>query len=355
MHGFLCAPEDVPNLRAELVAYGAAPTVGGPGLLVADCDLSRPDFQLVFLRQLLPEIQSVGAGSIRLWAERIVDAVRQSGAGSQPWRWHLFPHYQTVNSSHAGENRCRLIHAALLDQLGRVGRAWRRNLQAPTTAPFLSTESLVQLVLVEPDRGWLSVSSAPSPAQLRRRISAYPGGEIPIASDPAAPSRAFAKLLEAEGRMGRRISTGETCVDLGACPGSWTYVALSRGARVVAVDRSPVRSDLLQNPRLRFHLGDAFRFQPDQPVDWLVCDVIAAPERSVQLALDWVRGRWCRHFVVTIKFKGLCEYGQLDRLKSGLRQLGADFEVVRLCANKNEACVFGRLAEGANPVFSIPD
>ena len=352
MHGFLCSPDDVPNLRAELVAYGAAPTEGGHGLLVAECDLSRPDFQLVFLRQLLPEVQSVAAGSIRLWAERIVDALRQSGAGNQPWRLHLFPHYQTVNSSHAGENRCRLIHAALLERLGRVGRTWRKNLRPPTEVPFFPTESLVQLVLVEPDRGWLSVALAPNPAQPRRRISAYPGGEIPIASDPAAPSRAFAKLVEAEVRMGRRISAGETCVDLGACPGSWTYVALSRGARVVAVDRSPVRSDLLHNPRLRFHSGDAFRFQPDSPVDWLLCDVIAAPERSVQLALDWVRARWCRHFVVTIKFKGHSEYGQLDLLKNGLRQLGADFDVIRLCANKNEACVFGRLSADANPARS---
>ena len=40
--------------------------------------------------------------------------------------------------------------------------------------------------------------------------------------------------------------------------------------------------------------GDAFKFVPEAPVDWLLCDVIAAPERSVALVLDWVRQRRCR-------------------------------------------------------------
>jgi 23S rRNA (cytidine2498-2'-O)-methyltransferase len=130
-------------------------------------------------------------------------------------------------------------------------------------------------------------------------------------------------------------------VDLGASPGSWSYVAIQRGASVIAVDRSPLRDDLMRNPRLRFHQGDAFKFKPDAPVDWLICDIIAAPQRSIDLLLEWLRERQMRHFVVTIKFKGTEEYPLLAQLKSLAPPLCADFRVTRLCANKNEVSAFG--------------
>jgi 23S rRNA (cytidine2498-2'-O)-methyltransferase len=147
--------------------------------------------------------------------------------------------------------------------------------------------------------------------------------------------------LEAEVRLGRRILSGETCVDLGASPGSWSYVALQRGARVIAVDRAPLRADLMGNPRLRFLRGDAFSFTPDGPVDWLLCDVIAAPERSIELLVNWLKHRWTQRFVVTIKFKGHDDYPKLERLKHALTAQCEDFRLTRLCANKNEACAFG--------------
>ncbi len=341
MHGLLCAPDDTAFLATELRALQHTPEQPAPGLLTTTTAFPPPGPRLIFLRQFLPDVQAVTASSIRLWAERIVEAVRAGVPADRPWRLHLVPHYQTVNSTHAGENRCRLIADAVGEQLARHGRAWRQQLQKPRTEPFLPSESLVQLILTQPETGWLSVSVAPHPADLRHGVSPFPAGEIPVASDQTAPSRAFAKLVEAEARLGKHIAAGETCVDLGACPGSWSYVALARGARVIAVDRSPVRDDLLRNPRLQFEAADAFKFQPKQPVDWLICDVIAAPERSVQLVLDWVRARWCRNFIVTIKFKGHDEYGKLERLQQELPGLARDFAIARLCANKNEACVFG--------------
>lgn len=344
LHGFLCDPDDTAHLAAELKGLHYDVEQPAPGLLISQRATEPPGPALVFLRQFLPDVAAVSAASIRLWAERVVQAVRERCPADQPWRLHIEPHYQTINSTHAGENRCRLIKAAVEDQLGRSGRAWRKSLQPAGVAPFTAAESLVQLILTQPDSGWLSVRVAPGPLQFRHWISPFPRGEIPVASDPTAPSRAFAKLLEAELRLGRKIRSGETCVDLGACPGSWSYVALARGAYVTAVDRSPVRDDLLRNARLHFEAADAFKFVPVRPVDWLVCDVIAAPERSVQLVIDWTRERWCRNFVVTIKFKGHDEYAKLDRLKRELPALTTGFSLARLCANKNEACVFGTVA-----------
>jgi 23S rRNA (cytidine2498-2'-O)-methyltransferase len=202
--------------------------------------------------------------------------------------------------------------------------------------------------LTAPDTGFISVALAPLPFEQRRLISPFPKGELPVASDKTAPSRAFAKLVEAELRLGRSIQRGETCVDLGAAPGSWTYVAVSRGASVIAVDRSPLREDLMQSPQVDFQSGDAFRFQPPRPVDWLLCDVIAAPERTAELLLEWLRRGWCRHFVVTLKVgKGQMTGSDgtgaeaLARLKRELPPLTRELYLTRLCANKREVCAFG--------------
>ena len=76
-------------------------------------------------------------------------------------------------------------------------------------------------------------------------------------------------------------------------------------------------------------------------MDWLVCDVIAAPQRSIDLLLEWLGEKRMRNFVVTIKFKGHDEYAVLETLKREAAPLCADFYLNRLCANKNEVCAFG--------------
>ncbi len=92
---------------------------------------------------------------------------------------------------------------------------------------------------------------------------------------------------------------------------------------------------------MTFHPGDAFAFRPASRVDWLICDVIAAPERSLELLRRWLREGWCRNFVVTIKFKGSDDYPLLEPLKTHLPTVCADYRLTRLCANHNEACVAG--------------
>jgi 23S rRNA (cytidine2498-2'-O)-methyltransferase len=211
--------------------------------------------------------------------------------------------------------------------------------------PFTPDDSLVQLLLTTPETGYISVAPAPIPFQQRHLLSPFPKGEVRVAPNKAAPSRAFAKLVEAELRLGRAIQPGEACVDLGAAPGSWTYVAANRGARVIAVDRSPLRADLMQHPQVEFEAGDAFAFKPPRPVDWLLCDLIAAPERTAGLVLDWLRRRWCRHFVVTIKLKEASAIEDLARFKRELPPLTRELFLTRLCANKNEACAFGHSLE----------
>ena len=338
---FVCAPDDTTFLLAELErrAPESEPRVVAAGLVQAAFAEGLPELPFAFARQSLPNVVPVEAASIRIWADTVAPRLIESFPEAQPWRRHFWPHYGTGT---AGNHRCELIDEAIDEQLRKRRRHLLRRRVAAETA-FASDESLVQLVLTSPETGFLSVAPAPTPRRLRASIIPFVGGWIPVASDPAAPSRAFAKLVEAERRLGRAIASGETVVDLGASPGSWTYIAARRGARVTSVDRSPLRDDLMRDPRVEFHRGDAFKFKPEAPVDWLLCDVIAAPQRSIELALEWAERGWARHLAVTIKFKGTDEYPLLDGLLP-LASRCTEFRLARLCANKNEACVIATLA-----------
>lgn len=369
----LSAAGDDAGLSEEIRRAGLDLRSGAPGVLTAELPSGMVPPVLALARQTLPGAQAVSAASINSWARVVFDSVLTRLPNDQPWSLHLAPHYgvqkverigarawhtvtRRADSSHApaiphgatagpnadaGAHRCELIRTALLGLLKDKRRHLLKQLRAEPT-PFTPADSLVQLLLTSPEAGWLSVAPAPQPHAWRQLISPFPKGEIPVASDKAAPSRAFAKLVEAELRFGRWIAPGETCVDLGASPGGWTYVARQRGAQVIAVDRSPLRDDLMADPAVTFVRGDAFSYEPAQPVDWLVCDVIAAPERSVELVLNWVRQRWARHFVVTIKLRG-GDHAKLDRLKQELPPLMDEWFLTHLCANKHEACVFGRV------------
>ena len=377
--------QSLPGARVEFTHASVGPSMPplSGGLVVS---WSRgPSLRLpyvAFARQFLPDALPVRAESIRAWASRLFDTVAGTLPDDQPWSLHVEPQYgvrtthrigarawhsaqrgwraegggsrlekQPKGNAHpesdAGRHRCRLIREAVLELLRRKRRHLLRRLRGEPV-PFTGKDSLVQLLLTAPDAGFISAAVAPLPFEQRHLVSPFPKGEVPVAVDKAAPSRAFAKLVEAERRFGHGVRAGETCVDLGASPGSWTYVAVSRGARVIAVDRSPLREDLMRSRQVDFRPGDAFRFQPPRPVDWLLCDVIAAPERTAELLLEWLRRGWCRHFVVTLKVgKGQMTGGErcgmevLADLKRELPPLTHELFVTRLCANKHEVCVFG--------------
>jgi len=344
MHLFLSAPGMERFLSEELSRWSpdARQEAFGNGLLGLK-DVPEPfTGPVVFSWQCLPEAVSFPIPSIRSAAEVLVTELIGRLPDVASWRLQVVARYGTEES--AGLNRCRLIREAVIEQLRKRRRSLLKTL-APDSAsrPFDAGESFVQLLLTSPELGFLSILPAPGPSRLRGVVSPFPRGEVPVAVDKEAPSRAFAKLVESERRLGLAISQGETCVDLGASPGSWTYMPVKRGARVTAVDRSPLRDDLMRSPLVTFVQGDAFKFEPPEPVDWLLCDVIAAPERSIDLVLDWVRTRRCRRFVVTIKFKGDTEYAKLDRLKQEMPSLCGSFHLLHLCANKNEVCVFGEV------------
>jgi 23S rRNA (cytidine2498-2'-O)-methyltransferase len=164
----------------------------------------------------------------------------------------------------------------------------------PTAAP---TAPLGSWTLLAPDR-MLAAASCSSP---------FPNGEVELVEDKSGPpSRAYLKLWEALVRLRRWPQPGERCLDLGACPGGWTWVLARLGANVVAVDKAPLDPKVAAMPGVEWRGESAFGLDPSSvgPVDWLFSDVICYPARLLRLVERWRATGLVRNFVCTIKFQG---------------------------------------------------
>lgn len=155
--------------------------------------------------------------------------------------------------------------------------------------------------LLEPDL-MLAATTCSSP---------FPNGEARLVEDRVGPpSRAYLKLFEAFVRERRWPRPGETCLDLGASPGGWTWLLAQTGASVVAVDKAPLEPHIDRLPNVRWAEGSAFALDPrhHDPVDWLCSDIICYPSRLLALVERWVDAGTARNLVCTIKFQGSTDH-----------------------------------------------
>jgi 23S rRNA (cytidine2498-2'-O)-methyltransferase len=161
-----------------------------------------------------------------------------------------------------------------------------------------STSPFGEVVLVGTPAAWTAVYGT---ASREEAVSWSPGGRQRMARTGDIPSRAGLKLEEAWTLLGLWPSPGETCVDLGAAPGGWTARALDRGARVIAVDRAALAPELERNPHLKHIRESAFAYRPEEPVDWLLCDMAWRPLEVARLLARWATDSWALHLVANLK------------------------------------------------------
>ena len=141
------------------------------------------------------------------------------------------------------------------------------------------------------------------------KTSPFPNGECRFIEDRTGPpSRAYLKLWEALTWLGKWPHPGESCIDLGASPGGWTWALARLGASVTAVDKAPLDPAVADLAGVTELIDSAFATEP-RPVDWLVCDVIAYPERLLGLIQRWLAAAAARHIVCTLKFQGETDHG----------------------------------------------
>jgi 23S rRNA (cytidine2498-2'-O)-methyltransferase len=169
------------------------------------------------------------------------------------------------------------------------------------------------------------------------------GGQRRMADDDAAPSRSYLKVEEAYIVLGHEPAAGETVVDLGAAPGGWSYSAAKRGAKVIAVDNGPLKGGALNHPLIEHRLEDAFKFVPafaraaegkgtGQPAyDWLFCDLVEEPHHVMQnIAGPWLANRWCRRFVINLKFGHVDSIALLREIRDPGSPFGRHAQNVRI-------------------------
>jgi 23S rRNA (cytidine2498-2'-O)-methyltransferase len=290
---------------------------------------------------VMKQVHEVRAESINQLAGGVMTALielfkKELKDETQPWQWSFILDSSYGANTKAGKQRVELISKTILQKLKEK---WRKAF----TAYKVSSDHCkiwVRLMLVRPD---LLIWNIQRDSQKGEPLSHLPCGHVEPAYDLKAPARAFAKLIEAQVRMKQKIRAQEVCVDLGASPGSWTYVAVNQGARVIALDRSALRNDLMRHSKVKWLQADAFEYQPSQQVDWLLCDVIAEPERSIDLIEQWIAKKWCRYFVVTIKFKGDINITLLHEFIEKMNVRCHRFFLKKLTVNKNEVTAMGWL------------
>lgn len=143
------------------------------------------------------------------------------------------------------------------------------------------------------------------------KTSPFVNGQVALIEDKEGPpSRAYLKLWEGFTRLGVYPGPGEVCMDLGACPGGWTWVLASLGARVIAVDKAPLDAGVLAMPGVTVRQESAFGLEPakEEPVDWLLSDIICYPARLLGLVNRWRAAGKARNYLCTIKFQGATDH-----------------------------------------------
>lgn len=167
-----------------------------------------------------------------------------------------------------------------------------------------------------------------------------------------APSRSTLKLEEAFLLfLGRDLSSklllpGMTAVDLGACPGGWTYQLVKRNIKTIAVDNGAIDDSLMKTGLVTHLEEDAFKFRPQGSVDWLVCDVVEQPSKITQLVLSWLTRGHCKFAIFNLKLPMKRRYMEvvncLEHLKTTCAKEGLmlKLKAKQLYHDRKEVTVF---------------
>lgn len=333
--GWQCRPGFEEHLTRELAAAGVKAHTVAPGLLTADAGggaVVRPAGGWAFATADYPQLQAFAGESVNALGGALADWFAEALRGET-----IDAAWPCVFSAVDGETGLgrrsaaveRAFHEKLSRRLGRVAR--------------LATNDLPPGPV--PARGLFAVLTGFDAVMVAR--DAWLGGQRRMADDPGAPSRSYLKIEEAYGLLGCQPEPGAMVCDLGAAPGGWTWSAARRGARVVAIDNGPLKGGALDHPLVEHTRQDAFTFRPraGQVYDWLFCDLVEEPHHVLRGIVEpWLAGRWCRRFVVVLKFgrtDSVALLGELRNPDGMLARLAPGALVRHMHHNRDEFTVVG--------------
>ncbi|MBI5883751.1 MAG: rRNA methyltransferase [Elusimicrobia bacterium] len=226
--------------------------------------------------------------------------------------------------------RRRTVEAEFLEETSHLSRVMRL---AEPGRPALGASQGLFVYLPDFDRAFAC-------------RQAWAGGQRRMADDAQAPSRSYLKVEEAYLVLGEAPQPGQTVADLGAAPGGWSYSAARRGAKVLAVDNGPLKGGAEGHPDISHCKEDAFKFSPSSAVDWLFCDLLEDPRRTLGLLSHWVKKGWCRMLVANLKFGRNDPLPLLRQALSPREELGSRCSFLKarhLYHDREEITLVGRI------------
>jgi 23S rRNA (cytidine2498-2'-O)-methyltransferase len=220
----------------------------------------------------------------------------------------------------------------------RFGALW---LETPDTNDGKALATLIRPLSAHLERGLRKADIAFDDAESRERLHVFfVGGRachVGVSDDAngapwpmgiprlrlprGAPSRSTLKLAEAllvfldERERAERLAPGKTAVDLGAAPGGWTWQLVQRGLMVTAVDNGTLDPALLETGQVKHRRDDGFHYEPAEPVDWMVCDMVESPSRVARIASRWIAQGWCRETIFNLKLPMKKRWEEVERCR----------------------------------------
>lgn len=264
-----CAPASREALGRELAFRQASDVrfLGERRVLYRSQEALRPWFALhQFPVQLQVEVPSFE-----------FDALRDGVAWSQlPLQGLQGDYAIQVTSEERWPQPFSVLTAALAERWAPASACWAP--RRPEHVWSLHTRR-------EGGRFWVYSGISP----VSRNLSLWAGGECRIPRSPDQVSRAELKLLEAweAFALESRIAPGRA-LDMGAAPGGWSRVLLSRGFQVDAVDPAPLDPRLQQAEGLRSYretIGQFLQRNP-QPYRLVTCDMKMSARMAAELLVS---------------------------------------------------------------------
>lgn len=160
--------------------------------------------------------------------------------------------------------------------------------------------------------------------------SPYHNGIHRLKFPSEAPSRSTLKLEEAlvdlvpQSQRSTFLREGARAVDLGACPGGWTYQLVKHNVYVEAVDNGAMAESLMRTGLVNYAAADGFKYQPQYgTVDLVVCDMIERPDRVAELITQWLLKPYARAAIFNLKLPMKLRF---DTVKTILQKMEEQFQ-----------------------------
>ncbi|GGD63669.1 ribosomal RNA large subunit methyltransferase M [Lacimicrobium alkaliphilum] len=277
-------------------AYGFARTQNGSGFVLFECYQSGDAQklakqysvqQLVFARQMFV----CDARLVSLNAQDRISPILEA-CSNFPQCSELRVEYPDTTEGRELSRFCRKFTVPLRQALRKSGTLSKKE---------NSSENVFFAFFTQSDEVFLGYAE---PGQ----ISPWPQGILRLKAPPEAPSRSSLKLDEAiqvflsKNEQQSRLQGGMQAVDLGACPGGWTYQLVRRGLFVQAVDNGAMAQSLMETGQVRYFAEDGFKFEPKKKnIHWLVCDMVEQPQKVARLMASWLTKGWCQEAIFNLK------------------------------------------------------